>query len=70
VVGKLEGLGLNLVGVFAAHHCLKDGLIFGVRVELEVVVADEVLGWPLAGPGVGFVHPEEVKLSVQEDKGV
>ena len=65
MVGKGEAACRHLERLLGPHHFLEDRL--GVRgVELEVVVAGEILHLPLAGDGVSLVHADEVEVAVQQ----
>ncbi len=65
LVGVLEGLGPDGERLAGLDDASEDGLVFFVRIEIEVILGEEELGLPVRSLRVGPVNPEEVEIPIQ-----
>jgi len=69
VSGIRESLGIGSIGLLRLHDLLEDDPVLLARIEIEMVLADEVLVGLVVGPGIGLVDSHEIEIAVHERQG-
>ena len=66
IVGVIERLGIGEVRLLRLNDLLEDPAVLLIRIEVEVVLADEGIARFSVGLGVRLVDPHEVEIAVHK----